>query len=135
LAPYFNQNVETEDGELFEDIIPFVTDRYRVRTDTKSTALAGLSMGGFQTVYSGFVHSDRFSALDVFSSGFLGEPQPLAEALQAPEKISANISYLYVTTGSDDPVTGPSTRVFIARLDEPKNIRMRSTPWTFGAPP
>lgn len=120
VGPYFNQNVETEDGELFEDIIPFVTDRYRVRTDTKSTALAGLSMGGFQTVYSGFVHSDRFSALGVFSSGFLGEPQPLAEALQAPEKISANISYLYVTTGSDDPVTGPSTRVFIARLDELK---------------
>jgi enterochelin esterase-like enzyme len=47
---YQNANVQTEDRELFEDIIPFVSGRYRVRTDAKSTALAGLSMGGFQTV-------------------------------------------------------------------------------------
>ena len=115
---YLNQNVQTEDRELFEDIIPFVTERFRVRTESSATALAGLSMGGFQTVYSGFVHSERFSMLGVFSSGILGEPQPLEQALQAPEKIRSNISYLYITTGDKDPVTGPSTIEFIARLDQ-----------------
>jgi len=44
----------------------------------------------------------------------------VAKALQAPEKINANVSYLYVTTGSDDPVTGPSTKEFIGRLDQLK---------------
>jgi enterochelin esterase-like enzyme len=117
---YLNENVQTEDRELFEDIIPFVTDRFRVRTEQSATALAGLSMGGFQTVYSGFVHSERFSMLGVFSAGILGEPQPLERALQAPEKIRANISYLYVTTGDNDPLTGPSTKEFIARLDQLK---------------
>ena len=114
---YLNQNVVTEDRELFEDIIPFVSDRFRVQRGASATALAGLSMGGFQTVYSGFVHSDRFSMLGVFSAGVLGEPEPLEQALQAPEKIRANISHLYVTTGGKDPLTGPSTKEFIARLD------------------
>jgi enterochelin esterase-like enzyme len=120
IGHYLNENVQTEDRELFEDIMPFVKARYRIRTDGKNRALAGLSMGGFQTVYSGFIHPDQFSALGVFSAGILGEPEPLPQALQSPEKISANVSYLYVTTGSKDPVTGPRTKEFIARLDQLK---------------
>jgi hypothetical protein len=54
-------------------------------------------------VSSGFFHSERFSILGVFSAGILSEPEPLEQALQSPEKIKANISYLYVTTGSHDP--------------------------------
>jgi enterochelin esterase-like enzyme len=118
IGRYLNANVQTEDRELFEDIIPFVNRRYRVRTDASSTALAGLSMGGFQTVYSGFIHSERFSVLGVFSAGILGEPEPLAQALKSPGKIKANISYLYVTIGSHDPITGPSTKEFVERLDK-----------------
>jgi enterochelin esterase-like enzyme len=118
IGRYLNANVQTEDRELFEDIIPFVNGRYRVRTDANSTALAGLSMGGFQTVYSGFIHSERFSMLGVFSAGILGEPEPLEQALQSPEKIKADISYLYVTTGSHDPITGPATKAFVERLDK-----------------
>jgi enterochelin esterase family protein len=118
IGRYLNANVQTEDRELFEDIIPFVNDRYRVRTDASSTALAGLSMGGFQTIYSGFIHSERFSMLGVFSAGILGEPEPLEQALQSPAKIKANISYLYVTTGSHDPITGPKTKEFVERLDK-----------------
>jgi len=34
-------------------------------------------MGGYQTVYTGFVHPDEFSALGIFSAGLLGEPEPL----------------------------------------------------------
>jgi enterochelin esterase-like enzyme len=120
IGHYLNENVQTEDRELFEDIVPFVNARYRIRTDGKNRALAGLSMGGFQTVYSGFIHPDQFSALAVFSAGILGEPEPLTLALQDPGKISANVSYLYVTTGSKDPVTGPRTKEFIARLDQLK---------------
>lgn len=117
---YLNENVQAEDRELFEDIIPFVTGHYRIRTEAKDRALAGLSMGGYQTVYTGFVHPDQFSALGVFSAGILGEPQPLEQALQTPEKITADIHYLYVTTGSKDPVTGPRTKEFIERLDQLK---------------
>jgi enterochelin esterase-like enzyme len=117
---YLNENVQAGDRELFEDIIPFVTAHYRIRSDAKDRALAGLSMGGYQTVYTGFVHPDQFSALGVFSAGILGEPQALEQALQTPENITANIHYLYVTTGSKDAVTGPRTKEFIERLDQLK---------------
>lgn len=120
IGRYLNENVQAEDRELFEDIMPFVSAHYRVRTDAKDRALAGLSMGGYQTVYTGFVHPDEFSALGIFSAAFLGEPEPLVHAPQTPEKIAANIRYLYVTTGSKDPITGPRTKEFIARLDQLK---------------
>jgi enterochelin esterase-like enzyme len=120
IGHYLNENVQAEDRELFEDIIPFVAGHYRIRNSPKDRALAGLSMGGYQTVYTGFVHSVQFSALGVFSAGFLGEPEPLTQALQTPEKIKDNVSYLYVTTGSKDPVTGPRTNQFVQRLDQLK---------------
>jgi enterochelin esterase family protein len=120
IGHYLNENVQAEDRELFEDILPFVSSRYRIRSGAKNRALAGLSLGGYQTVYTGFVHSDAFSALGVFSAGFLGLPDPLEEAIKTPEKINTNISYLYVTTGSKDPVTGPRTREFVDRLDQLK---------------
>jgi len=120
IGHYLNKNVQAEDRELFEDIMPFVSAHYRVRTDAKDRALAGLSLGGFQTVYTGFVYPDQFLALGVFRAGLLGEPQPLEQALEKPEKISASIHYLYVTTGSRDPVTGPRTKEFVARLDQLK---------------
>jgi enterochelin esterase-like enzyme len=120
IGRYLNENVQAEDRELFEDIIPFINAHYRVRNSARDRALAGLSMGGFQTVYSGFVHSDSFSALGVFSAGILGEPQPLEQALQSPEKISANIAYLYVTIGSKDPITGTRTKEFKERLEQLK---------------
>jgi enterochelin esterase family protein len=120
IGHYLNENVQAEDRELFEDILPFVDAHYRLRKDANDRALAGLSMGGFQTVYGGFVHPDSFSALGVFSAGILGEPQPLELALQSPEKISTNISNLYVTSGSKDPVTGPKTKELVDRLDQLK---------------
>jgi enterochelin esterase-like enzyme len=58
--------------------------------------------------------------LGVFSAGFLGLPDLLEQAIKTPKKSSANISYLYVTTGSKDPVTGPRTREFVERLDQLK---------------
>lgn len=55
--------------DLLEDVIPFVETHYRVKTETGSRALAGLSMGGFQTLDIGIGHLDLFGWLGVFSGG------------------------------------------------------------------
>jgi enterochelin esterase-like enzyme len=39
------------DEELFTDIIPFLNDHHNVRKDAKYHAIAGLSLGGAQTLY------------------------------------------------------------------------------------
>ena len=64
------EGVENSFGEdLVKDIIPFVEYNYRVRKGSPFRALAGLSMGGFQTLDIGIRHSDLFNWIGVFSGG------------------------------------------------------------------
>lgn len=56
--------------ELKEAIIPFVEKSYRVKAGAGNRALAGLSMSGIHTLYTGSKNTDLFSYLGVFSSGW-----------------------------------------------------------------
>ncbi|MFX5709836.1 alpha/beta hydrolase-fold protein, partial [Acinetobacter baumannii] len=58
------------ENELKKSLIPFIEKNYRVATDANSRALAGLSLGGLQTLYAGIRNTDMFSYLGVFSSGW-----------------------------------------------------------------
>lgn len=60
----------TED--FVADIMPYIETHYRVHTDRKNRAMAGLSMGGAQTLNIGIPHLDKFAYLGVFSSGIFG---------------------------------------------------------------
>jgi enterochelin esterase-like enzyme len=61
-------------ADFTEDIAPFVESRYRVLTDRRHRAIAGLSMGGGQTLNIGFAGLDRFAWIGVFSSGVFSAP-------------------------------------------------------------
>jgi enterochelin esterase-like enzyme len=54
---------------LTKEVIPAIETKYRVAAGTRNRALAGLSMGGGHTIYTGFKHADMFSALGIFSPG------------------------------------------------------------------
>jgi enterochelin esterase family protein len=54
------------------DVVPYVEKHYRVLTDRNSTAIAGLSMGGNQTMQVAFPHLDKYGYVGVYSSGLLG---------------------------------------------------------------
>jgi enterochelin esterase family protein len=49
-----------------------VENNYRVQTDREHRALAGLSMGGGQTLNIGIPNLEKFAYLGVFSSGVFG---------------------------------------------------------------
>lgn len=55
---------------LVKDVIPFVDERYRTLADREHRAIAGLSMGGAQTMYAAFNNLDAFAWVAVFSGGF-----------------------------------------------------------------
>jgi enterochelin esterase family protein len=60
--------------DFVRDILPYIEKHYRVLADREHRAIAGLSMGGAQTLNIGVPHLKMFSALGVFSSGlFLGK--------------------------------------------------------------
>jgi enterochelin esterase family protein len=54
------------------DIMPYVDSHYRVMTDRAHQAIAGLSMGGSQTLNIAIPHLDKFAYIGVYSSGLLG---------------------------------------------------------------
>jgi enterochelin esterase family protein len=57
---------------LVNDIMPCVEKNYRVRTDQRHRAIAGLSMGGVQTLDIAIRSPGKFAYVGVFSSGILG---------------------------------------------------------------
>ena len=59
-------------GDFVTDLMPYVEKHYRVLTDRGNTAIAGLSMGGGQTLQVAIPRLERFAYIGVFSSGLLG---------------------------------------------------------------
>ena len=59
-------------GEFVNDVMPYVEKHYRVLTDRPNTAIAGLSMGGLQTLEVAIPRLERFAYVGVYSSGLIG---------------------------------------------------------------
>ncbi len=78
--------------DFVTDIMPYIEKHYRVLTDRNSRAIAGLSMGGNQTLNIGLPNLEKFSYIGVYSSGlftaFMRAPQPGAPR-PAPDAIPA----------------------------------------------
>jgi enterochelin esterase family protein len=58
--------------DFLNDVVPHVETNYRVLSGRSNRAIAGLSMGGAQTLNIAFSHLDRFGYVGVYSSGLLG---------------------------------------------------------------
>ena len=59
--------------EYLKDIIPYVDSHYRTKASREGRALAGLSMGGFVVLHTGFPHLDTFGELYIYSSGHISD--------------------------------------------------------------
>ena len=73
------------------DIVPYIETHYRTSKSRQSPAIAGLSMGGSQTLNIAIPDLDRYAYIGVFSSGLLGggrgrgaAPAPGGEPVQPP---------------------------------------------------
>ena len=87
--------------ELLEDAIPLVEATYRVQSESSQRALAGLSMGGAQTLGVGIPHSDRFRWLGCFS-GAMPPGDRLQRAIDDKETLNANLKLLWIACGEKD---------------------------------
>ena len=96
--------------DFTEDVVPYVERHYRVLTDRKDTALAGLSMGGGQTLSLFGAHPERYAYVGVFSSGVLARQSPTsvedwgtehAATLDSPAA-KKGLKLLWFSTGSED---------------------------------
>jgi enterochelin esterase-like enzyme len=75
--------------DFTKDIIPYVESHYRVLTDRGSRAMAGLSMGGMQTLNVTMSELGKFSYVGVFSSGVFSAAPRNSAAKDAVANTSA----------------------------------------------
>lgn len=87
------------EGDLVNDVIPAIQSRYSTYTDREHRALAGLSMGGGQTLNFGFAHIDMFAWLGAFSSA--PNTKPPQELLPDPAK-AKDFKLIMLTAGNKD---------------------------------
>jgi enterochelin esterase-like enzyme len=85
--------------ELIGDLIPFVESHYSVKADRKHRALAGLSMGGGQSLNFGLNNVDTFAYVGGFSSA--PNTKPPAELVSDPKK-ARKLELLWVSCGNED---------------------------------
>jgi enterochelin esterase family protein len=103
------------------DVMPHVESHYRVHADRAHRAIAGLSMGGGQTLTIGMSHLGDFAYLGVFSSGVFGitgrgpgagEPGPSFEerhrAALDDARMKKGLRLFWFATGKDDFVVETS---------------------------
>jgi enterochelin esterase-like enzyme len=86
--------------DLLEDVIPTIEAKYSVRKDRESRALAGLSMGGGQTLNFGLAHLDTFAWIGGFSSA--PNTKPASELIPDPEGAKKQLKLLWVACGNKD---------------------------------
>ena len=102
------------EGDLLKDLIPFVEKTYPVKADRESRALAGLSMGGGQSLNFGLGNLDTFAWVGGFSS---------APNTKKPEDLikddAKKLKLLYVACGDKDGLMRVSEGVH-KMLDEKK---------------
>ena len=108
--------------ELKQCIIPFVEKNYRAETAPGNRALAGLSMGGLQTLYAGINNPEMFPYLGVFSSGWIMPAQNDLANKQYdfiknnPEKIGS-LKLFWIAMGGKEDIAYNNCQAMLKRLD------------------
>lgn len=124
LNGFGEESLKVFEKELKQCIIPFVEKNYRVKVEAQSRALAGLSMGGIQTLYAGINNIEMFSNLGVFSSGWI---QPMQKDLadsqydfmkNNADKINSNLNQFWISEGGKEDIAWQNGQKMISKFDE-----------------
>jgi enterochelin esterase-like enzyme len=96
----------TFERDLLDDVIPAIESRYAASTSREHRALAGLSMGGGQTLNFGLAHLARFAWIGAFSSA--PNTKAAAELIPDPAALTRQVRLLYLSCGNKDGLFGIS---------------------------
>ena len=109
--------------ELLKNIMPYVEKNYRVLANQQNRAIAGLSMGGGQTLRVAPRNPDLFTYIGVWSSGVSAQATDNFEQLNAafldhPDKTNKSVKVFWVGVGEKDPLANASAKNLVAVLNK-----------------
>ena len=97
------------DKDLIGSLIPYIEKNFSVYTDKDHRAIAGLSMGGGQSLNFGLGHMDVFAYVGGFSSA--PNTQRAAQLIPDVEKVKKENKLLWMVCGGADGLIGNSTQL------------------------
>ena len=102
--------------DLITDVIPFVEKTFSVLPGRENRSIAGLSMGGGQTLNFGFGHTDLFSSIGAFSAA----PNTLEAVKLVPDPDATRKLplYIYISCGAKDNLLPISRRTHVFLADK-----------------
>jgi enterochelin esterase family protein len=104
---------------LYMEVMPMVKREYPISDKREDHAIAGLSMGGAETLLVGLNHTDDFAWIGAFSAGGIGGDHfaPLFPAItpQTAAQIQSKLKLLWIACGTEDGLYQPNQN-FIAWL-------------------
>jgi len=95
-----DESLTAFEKELFGDAIPLVEANYRVSSDRELRGIAGLSMGGWQSINVGFSHLNQFAWIGSFSGA--ADKATLETTLSDAETTNKQTKLLWIACGKDD---------------------------------
>ncbi|HEY4209708.1 MAG TPA: alpha/beta hydrolase-fold protein [Puia sp.] len=108
MAPDKVQAFANFEQDLLNDLIPYIENKFPVYTDREHRAIAGLSMGGGQSLNFGLGHLDKFAWI----GGFSAAPNTKRPEELVPDPVRAKkmIKLLWISCGDADRLIDFSKR-------------------------
>jgi enterochelin esterase family protein len=97
----FRLNTTRFTDTLLTEIIPQVEKEYRVDRRREMRAIAGLSMGGAESLYTGLNNLDKFAYIGSFSAGGLGEDYDTIFP-KLDQSANKQLKLLWIACGTED---------------------------------
>lgn len=121
-AADYKTDMEEFAVDFMSDLVPLVESRYRVLADREHRAIAGLSMGGGQSLAIGLSHPDLFSTVAGFSSAMQIANSPAwggvdMDAVLANAGALNELDLVWVGCGTEDSLFN-ANRAFSEQLAE-----------------
>ncbi|HEV7330492.1 MAG TPA: alpha/beta hydrolase-fold protein [Flavisolibacter sp.] len=115
--------VEAVAEDIGNSIIPYVEKNFRVQTDATHRAIAGLSMGGLQTMETILKFPDRFTYVNVMGSGWWSDRPGNYEKYDALVKAAApqlkkTVKYFIFNTGGPSDIADKNNDLTKAVFDK-----------------
>ena len=125
IAGFGERSLQLFERELKEAVMPAVEKNYRIAKGSGNTALAGLSMGGLQTLHAGVRNTDMFAYLGVFSSGWWANQPALSNPQYEFMKnnastINNNLKSFWIAMGGKEDIAYANCKIMLSKFDELK---------------